>query len=62
MLIGFWLLTLTTAAIASLFVREEEVPAEDTEIALEVEILERLDELAVRLERLEARLPGGDEG
>jgi voltage-gated potassium channel len=56
MLIGFWLLTLTTAAIASLFVREEEEPAEGAEIALDVEILERLDELSERLARLEREL------
>jgi voltage-gated potassium channel len=56
MLVGFWLLTLTTAAIASLFVREEEEPAQETEIALEVEILTRLDEVSRRLEEIERQL------
>lgn len=56
MLIGFWLLTLTTAAIASLLVREEEEPVQETELALDVEILTRLDELAARLERVERHL------
>lgn len=60
MLIGFWLLTLTTAAIASLLVREEEEPVQTTEIRLEVEILSRLDELSARLERLERRLDDSD--
>lgn len=60
MLSGFWLLTLTTAAIASLFVREEEEPVQEAEIQLEVEILRRLDELSARLERLEHRLDGRD--
>lgn len=61
MLIGFWLLTLTTAAIASLLVREEEEPVQETELALDVEIISRLDELSARLERLEERLAGRDE-
>lgn len=56
MLCGFWLITLTTAAIASLLVKEEEEPTQDTEIALEVEIISRLDELAARLDRLEQHL------
>ncbi len=60
MLIGFWLLTLTTAAIASLLVREEEEPVQDAELRLEVEILTRLDELNARLERLEQRLDQHD--
>ena len=60
MLIGFWLLTLATAALASLFVREEEEPAQEAEIALEVEILTRLDELAARLERVEQSLTRRD--
>lgn len=57
MISGFALLTLTTAAIASLFVREEEMPAELTERAFEAVVLTRLDELATRLDAIERALP-----
>lgn len=53
MLLGFWLLTLTTAALASLLVIEEEEPAQEAGLAIELQILNRLDDLADRLERLE---------
>ena len=57
MVSGFALMTLTTAAIASLFVREEEKPAEETERAFEAVLLERLDELGTRLDAIERALP-----
>lgn len=66
MVAGFAVLALTTAAIASLFVREEEEPAEQVERSFEHEALGRLEQLSARLERIERRLepsaapdPGG---
>ena len=60
MLIGFLFLSLLSAALASLFVREDVAPVEQRELAVEVEITARLDEIAMRLDRLEATLnPGG---
>jgi voltage-gated potassium channel len=53
MLIGFGLLSVTTAVIASLFVREDEAPVERREQAFETQVLQRLDELGRRLDRLE---------
>jgi len=57
MLSGFAILALTTAAIASLFVREEEEPFEKSERAFEREAMARLDELSTRLDRIERALP-----
>ena len=54
MVLGFGLLTLTTAAIASLFVREQEEPVVAMEQAFERMVAIRLDEMAARLERIEA--------
>jgi len=65
MISGFSLLALATAAIASLFVREEEAPEEQREREFEITALERLDELAARLEAIEttlARERGGSRG
>lgn len=62
MLSGFAVLTLTTAAIASLFVREEEEPAKAMEAAFERVAVARLDELATRLERIERALVERDAG
>ena len=56
MISGFALLTLATAAIASLFVREDEAPEEQRERTFESVVLGRLDELAARLEGIEAAL------
>jgi voltage-gated potassium channel len=56
MLIGFGLLSVTTAVIASLFVREDEAPEERREQAFEEEALQRLEELGRRLDRLERSL------
>ena len=57
MVSGFALMTLTTAAIASLFVREEEEPDKVQERAFEQRVLDRLDELSARLEAIEQALP-----
>jgi hypothetical protein len=53
MISGFAMLTVTTAAIASLFVREKEEPAEELDRALESAMLEQLHDLARRLDRIE---------
>lgn len=56
MLIGFLLLSLLSAALASLFVREDVAPVEERELVAEAEISQQLDDIATRLERLEATL------
>lgn len=56
MLIGFLFLSLLSAALASLFVREDVAPVEQRELATEAEIAERLDEITSRLVRLETLL------
>jgi voltage-gated potassium channel len=56
MLFGFALLSLTTAALASLFVREDETPAEQRDAAFESQVLRELQALHERLDRME-RLP-----
>lgn len=61
MLIGFLLLSLLSAALASLFVREDVAPVEERELAAEVDIAERLDHIAARLERLEEAMGVRDE-
>jgi voltage-gated potassium channel len=53
MIFGFALLALTTAAIASLFVREDESPMERREAAFEAQALAELRALNERLDRLE---------
>jgi hypothetical protein len=57
MVSGFALMTLTTAAIASLFVREEEAPEKQQEHAFEQSVLRRLDALDARLDAIERALP-----
>jgi len=57
MISGFALMTLTTAAIASLFVREEEAPERSQEHAFEQRVLDRFDELDARLDSIEQALP-----
>lgn len=61
MLIGFLLLSLLSAALASMFVREDVAPVEERELVSEAEIAHRLDSIATRLERLEATLKRLDE-
>jgi voltage-gated potassium channel len=53
MVFGFGLLAMTTAAIASLFVREDEEPVELHDSEVEAEILTELRALGARLDRLE---------
>jgi len=55
MLCGFGLLALTTAAVSSLFVREDEAPEEHREQAIEREILRELRALHARLDDLEKK-------
>jgi voltage-gated potassium channel len=55
MVLGFSLLALTTAAVSSLFVREDIVPEERHEQAIEREILAELRSLRARLDALEQR-------
>jgi voltage-gated potassium channel len=56
MVLGFLLLAMTTASVASLFVSREEAPQEARDRAFEREALAQLHALADRLERLERRL------
>lgn len=56
MVIGFLLLAMTTAAVASLFVSKEEAPQEARERAFEREALAELRTLGERIEQLERRL------
>ncbi|WP_344157831.1 ion channel [Nocardioides koreensis] len=53
MVSGFLLLSLISAALASLFVREDEEPAEEREEAIEQQILDRLTAIELRLQSLE---------
>jgi hypothetical protein len=57
MVLGFALLSLLTASMASLFVREDEAPAEQREAHFESLVLAELRALSERLERLERALP-----
>lgn len=60
MVFGFALLSLTTAAVASLFVREDETSGERRDAAFEHQALAELRALGERLDRLE-RTSGGPE-
>ena len=60
MLVGFGLLSMTTAVIASLFVREDEAPEERREHVFEQEALHRLEDLSRRLDQLERSLSDRD--
>src|SRR6478735_7607935 len=60
MVAGFLLLSLISAALASIFVREDEEPVEEREEAVEQQILDRLAAIERRLEVLDERLPAGD--
>jgi voltage-gated potassium channel len=60
MLFGFVLLAMTTAAVASLFVREDEEPQERREQTFEQEVLLELRELAARIAKIETRVSSGD--
>ncbi|WP_395691679.1 ion channel [Nocardioides sp.] len=57
---GFLLLSLLSATLAALFIRNEERPVQRLTTDLEREILARLEEISQRVEALERRLPDGD--
>lgn len=57
MVMGFALLALTTAAIASLFVREDEAPEERALRTFEASVLAELRDVRDRLERFESHFP-----
>lgn len=59
MVIGFVLLSLVSAALASLFVRDDEVPVQTKGLQTEQEVLDTLAVIASRLERLEQILAVG---
>jgi voltage-gated potassium channel len=54
--VGFLLLSLLSATLAALFIREDVESAEELSAGLEHEILTRLDEIARRVEALERHL------
>ena len=56
MLIGFTLLALVSAGLASLFVQDAAKTFEDTERQIDLDMLARLGEIQDRLSELEARL------
>ncbi len=56
MVSGFALMALVTAAVASLFVREEQEPDEQAEELFEAQALRLLSDLAQRLEAIEATM------
>lgn len=56
MVTGFLLLSLLSAAMASLFVRQDVEPVEERELSAEREISMQLADIATRLETLEAQL------
>lgn len=62
MLTGFMLLALVSAAMASLFVRDDSAPFEARERSADAEILDRLADLQDRMVEMEQRLghPDGD--
>lgn len=60
MLTGFLLLSLVSAALASLFVRQDEAPVERHELAVEKEILAALSAIQERLDALERRQAAAD--
>lgn len=61
MLTGFVLLSLVSAALASLFVKQDEVPTQRHEAIVDEEILNALGSILERLEALESRMPANDE-
>ena len=61
MLTGFALLSLVSAALASLFVKQDEAPMQRHEAVVDEEILEALGSILRRLEALESRIAGDDD-
>jgi voltage-gated potassium channel len=64
MISGFAMVTLVTAAISSLFIREQERPDRESDDAFEAQVLRILEDLSERIGRLEGRSSRGptDEG
>ncbi len=58
MVTGFALLSLVSAALASLFVKQDEAPVQRREVVADEEILGALTAILERLEALESRMPG----
>lgn len=58
MLTGFALLSLVSASLASLFVKQDEAPEQQREAVVEDEILTALNAVLDRLDALESRLDG----
>ena len=56
MVVGFVLLAMVSAALASVFVRQDEQPREDAERAVDSAVLAALQDVRDRLEVIEARL------
>ena len=56
MVLGFLLLAMVSASLASLFVREQDAPFEAREASTDERILERLAQIDVRLRSMEAHL------
>lgn len=59
MVAGFSLIALVTAAISSLFVREEQQPQVEADERFESKALRLLEDLSVRLDAIEAARPAG---
>ena len=60
MLTGFMLLSLVSASLASLFVREDEKPSQQRDEAVDQQILGTLNSVLERLESLESRALDND--
>jgi hypothetical protein len=62
MIVGFVLLAMVSASLASLFVREQDAPHEAREATVDAQILDRLAEIDARLHSMESKLgpPGTD--
>lgn len=59
MISGFAMMTLVTAAISSLFIREQEQPDRESDDAFEAKVLRILEDLSERIGRLEGRSSRG---
>jgi voltage-gated potassium channel len=54
MISGFAMMTLVTAAISSLFIREQEKPDRESDDAFEAQVIRILEDLSERIGRLES--------
>ena len=57
MVFGFFLMTMVSASLAALFVRQQELPVQTQESRTEQQILDVLARLEQRLEAIEKRMP-----